>query len=162
MSALSAVFLTSIHSCSTIDFVANAMTTAYGKGEVSLRLGLDDVYSVFDPAAWRASSLGISPVVSAKAAGIVLVSWIFLTTAVKRSHDRDRSGWWIVPFFALPNSYNHSSDSSPDSHFMSIPSSISFVSMIWGFVELYFLRGSRKTNRFGPNPLAPVRTEKRW
>ena len=28
-----------------------------------------------------------------------------------------------------------------------------FVLMIWGFVELYFLRGTRRTNRFGPNPL---------
>ncbi|HXI06100.1 MAG TPA: DUF805 domain-containing protein [Bradyrhizobium sp.] len=162
MLALLAVFLTLIHLCLTIDFVANAMTTAYGKGEVSLRLGLDDVYSVFDTAAWRALSLGILPVVLAKAAGIVLVLWIFLATSVKRLHDRDRSGWWIVPFFSLPNLYNHYSDPLPDSYFMLIPSLILFVLMIWGFVELYFLRGSRKTNRFGPNPLAPVRTEKRW
>jgi hypothetical protein len=45
---------------------------------------------------------------------------------------------------------------------MLIPSLIMFVLMMWGFVELYFLRGSRKTNRFGPNPLLPVTTERRW
>ena len=27
------------------------------------------------------------------------------------------------------------------------------VLMIWGFVELYFLRGTKWTNRFGSNPL---------
>jgi hypothetical protein len=25
--------------------------------------------------------------------------------------------------------------------------------MIWGFVELYFLRGTKWTNRYGPDPL---------
>ena len=33
---------------------------------------------------------------------------------------------------------------------------------IWAFVELYCLKGSRKTNRFGGNPLAPVDTRPRW
>jgi hypothetical protein len=28
---------------------------------------------------------------------------------------------------------------------------IAFVGCIWGFIELYFLKGSRKTNRFGPD-----------
>ena len=26
---------------------------------------------------------------------------------------------------------------------------------VWGFVEMYCLKGSRKTNRFGADPLAP-------
>ena len=45
---------------------------------------------------------------------------------------------------------------------MLIPALIAFVLMIWGFVELYLLSGSRKTNRFGPNPLLPVKAERRW
>ena len=38
------------------------------------------------------------------------------------------------------------------------------VLCIWGFVEMYCLKGTRKTNRFGPNPLAPPRhdTRPRW
>jgi uncharacterized membrane protein YhaH (DUF805 family) len=156
------VFVWLIYLCLMIDFVAHAMGIAHGSGKVSLHLGLDDIYSVFDPAAWRALSLGILPVVLAKATGIVLVLWIFLATSIKRLHDRDRSGWWIVPFFALPNLYNHYSDLLPDSYFMMVPALILFVLMIWRFVELYFLSGSRKTNRFGPNPLQPVNTTKRW
>ena len=27
---------------------------------------------------------------------------------------------------------------------------------------MYFLKGSRKTNRFGPDPLQPVDTRPRW
>ena len=37
-----------------------------------------------------------------------------------------------------------------------------FVLYLWGFVEMYCLKGSRKTNRFGPNPLAPIETGPRW
>ena len=31
----------------------------------------------------------------------------------------------------------------------------SAVLCLWGFVEMYCLKGSRKTNRFGADPLAP-------
>ena len=33
-----------------------------------------------------------------------------------------------------------------------------FVLWIWGFVELCCLKGSRRTNQFGPDPLQPVDT----
>ena len=33
---------------------------------------------------------------------------------------------------------------------------------MWGFVELCFLKGSRKTNRFGSDPLAPRDMRPRW
>src|SRR5215813_7619521 len=131
MLAFLMVFVTLIYFCLTIDFVAHAMATAHGSGKVALRLGLDDAYSVFDPAAWRALSFGILPVVLSKAIGIVLVLWIFLATSIKRLHDRDKSGWWMVPFFALPNLYNHTSDLLPDSYFMMVPALILFVLMIW-------------------------------
>ena len=43
-----------------------------------------------------------------------------------------------------------------------LPGLVAFVFLIWGFVEMYFLKGSRKTNRFGPDPLAPIDTRPRW
>src|SRR4029077_1072103 len=145
-----------------INFVAHAMGTAHGRGEVSFGFDLNDIFLVLDPAAWRALSFAKLPIVMVRAAGMVLFVWIFSAIAIKRLHDRDKSAWWMVPFFVLPNLYNHFSDLLPDSYFMLIPSLIMFVLMMWGFVELYFLRGSRKTNRFGPNPLAPVTTARRW
>ncbi|MCP4619825.1 MAG: DUF805 domain-containing protein [Bradyrhizobium sp.] len=146
----------------TIDFVEQAMGTPPGGGKVSFGFNVLDIFSVLDPAAWRSLSFAKLPMVLVKAIGTVLFFWIFLATSIKRLHDRDKSGWWMVPFFAVPHLYNHFSDLLPDSYFVLIPAGIAFVLMIWAFVELYFLSGSRKTNRFGPNPLLQVPAERRW
>ena len=85
--------------------------------------------------------------------------------SVKRLHDRDKSGWWIVPFFVLPGLYKQLAEWLPDNfYFVMLLALIVFVFCIWGFVEMYFLKGSRKTNRFGADPLAPVPrdTRPRW
>jgi len=37
-----------------------------------------------------------------------------------------------------------------------------FVFTIWGFVEMYCLRGTKGRNRFGPDPLAPRDTRPGW
>jgi uncharacterized membrane protein YhaH (DUF805 family) len=50
--------------------------------------------------------------------------------AIKRYHDRDKSGWWICIIF------------------------IPIIGIIWYIVELGFLRGTEGENRFGPDPLA--------
>jgi uncharacterized membrane protein YhaH (DUF805 family) len=160
--SLMIIFVALVYSALTINFVAHAIGTPHGKGEVSFGFDLDDIFMVLDPAAWRALSFAKLPMVLVKAIGMVLFLWIFAATSIKRLHDRDKSGWWMVPFFAVPNLYNHFSDLFPDSYFMLIPSVIAFLLMIWGFVELYFLRGSRKTNHFGPNPLLTVETKPHW
>ena len=53
--------------------------------------------------------------------------------AIKRCHDRDKSGWFVLISF------------------------IPVVGPIWLLVELGFLRGSDGQNRFGPDPLAATR-----
>jgi uncharacterized membrane protein YhaH (DUF805 family) len=161
--ALMIAFVLLLTSALKIPFVAHAIGTPQDKGGVSFSIDLNDVFVVLDPAAWRTLSLAKLPMVLVRAIGMVLFVWVFVATSVKRLHDRDKSAWWMVPFFALPNFYNHFSDWLPDSYFMLVPSFIMFALMMWGFVELYFLRGSRKTNRFGPNPLLQVTTtERRW
>lgn len=151
--SLMIAFVGLIYSALTINFVAHAVSTPDGKGKISFDFDLDDIFMVFDPAAWRALSLAKLPMVLVKAAGMVLFLWIFLATSIKRLHDRDRSAWWMVPFFAVPGLYDHFSDLLPGSYFALITGLIMFVLMTWGFVELYFLRGTKWTNRFGPNPL---------
>jgi uncharacterized membrane protein YhaH (DUF805 family) len=89
-----------------IDFVAHAMGTPHGSGKVSFGFNVDDIFSVLDPAAWRALSLAGLPMLLVKAIGTVLFFWMFLATSIKRLHDRDKSGWWMVPFFAVPHLYN--------------------------------------------------------
>jgi uncharacterized membrane protein YhaH (DUF805 family) len=53
-----------------------------------------------------------------------------VTLAIKRCHDRGKSGWFVLISF------------------------IPVIGSIWLLVELGFLRGSEGENRFGPDPLA--------
>lgn len=59
---------------------------------------------------------------------IVAMIWPALAVGVKRCHDRDRSGWFLL--IGL----------------------IPFVNL-WLAVELFFLRGTQGPNRFGPDPV---------
>ena len=70
------------------------------------------------------------------AAGAVLVLvgilniWINLANNVKRFHDRDKSGWWVLIAF--------------------VPA----IGALWILIECGFLKGTGGSNRFGPDPLA--------
>jgi uncharacterized membrane protein YhaH (DUF805 family) len=61
-----------------------------------------------------------------------LMIWINLAIQVKRWHDRDKSGWWIL-IGVIP-----------------------IVGPIWSFVETGCLRGTFGPNRYGPDPIAAV------
>ena len=52
--------------------------------------------ALLDPATYRSLSLTglFTPV--AKAIATALFAWVYLATSIKRLHDRDRSGWWII------------------------------------------------------------------
>ena len=60
--------------------------------------------------------------------GLALL-WPSLAVAVKRYHDRDKSGWWILILF------------------------IPIIGLVWYIVELGFLPGTPGPNRFGLDPL---------
>ncbi len=59
-----------------------------------------------------------------------LMAVMNVSTHVRRWHDRDKSGWWIL--IGL----------------------IPMVGPIWSFVECGFLDGTPGPNRFGPSPKA--------
>ncbi len=83
-------------------------------------------------------------------------AWCYAAASIKRLHDRMRSGWWMVPFVVAPGLFDHLKELLADSHAVAVLGLVMFVLYIWGFVELYFLRGTRGPNRLGPDPLAPV------
>ena len=66
-----------------------------------------------------------------------------------------------MPFFILPCFSSYLPDWLTDSTFMALLSLAFFILGIWGFIELGFLRGTDRTNRFGPDPLAEDDTRKR-
>ncbi len=60
---------------------------------------------------------------------LLLMLWPALAVGIKRSHDRNRSAWFLLIGF------------------------IPIVGAIWLLVELAFLRGTVGANRFGPDPV---------
>lgn len=85
--------------------------------------------------------------------------WFLAATTIKRLHDRDRSGWWMPIFFVVPALFGKLSDKLGGSSVAVFLAWIAVALSLWGIVELYFLKGTRGPNRFGPDPLAPVDTE---
>jgi uncharacterized membrane protein YhaH (DUF805 family) len=55
--------------------------------------------------------------------------WIGLAANVKRWHDRDKSGWWILINL------------------------VPVIGGLWSLIETGFLPGTHGSNRFGPDPL---------
>jgi uncharacterized membrane protein YhaH (DUF805 family) len=119
----------------------------------SFSLGVNDVFRLVDPETYRSHAPAHLPILVIKTAGSSLFLWVYLAISVKRLHDRDKSAWWMVPFFVLPGLYNQFSDRHDDSYLVIPLGLIAGVLCLWGAIEMYFLKGSRKTNRFGPNPL---------
>ena len=58
--------------------------------------------------------------------------WIMLAVVLKRAHDREKGGGWVVFFLWCP-----------------------IVGWAWGLVELGFLKGDVGANFYGPSPKRP-------
>lgn len=56
--------------------------------------------------------------------------WPMLALQVKRWHDRDKSGWWVLINF------------------------VPLIGGLWALIECGFLEGTKGPNKFGPDPLA--------
>ncbi len=127
-----------------------------------LEFHLDDVFNIIDPASYRSLSWADLPALPVKAIGTALFVWVYFATSIKRLHDRDKSGWWMIPFFVGPGIFNQYADRLGDSYLLIATGLVAFAFLLWGFIEMFFRKGSRKTNRFGPNPLQPPDTRPRW
>ena len=124
-------------------------------GPIEVCFGIQEIFALTGRLLHGSFSLLDASKLAGNLFGMTVFMWIMLAVAIKRLHDRDRSGWWIVPFFVAPSFANDLTGWLDDSilSFLAFPIGLAlFVLCIWGFVELGFLRGSFATNRFGPNP----------
>jgi uncharacterized membrane protein YhaH (DUF805 family) len=146
--------------------LAGAFALLGGTRPIDFGLSLGDFFAIFDPAAYRSLAPAPLAVFLFKAASSAVLLWIGFAIAVKRLHDRDKSGWWIVPFFVVPGLYNTFGEQLPNIYVLGMMlAAATFLLYLWGFIELYCLKGSRKTNRFGADPLAtspPSDTRPPW
>jgi len=88
---------------------------------------------------------------------IVLVVYIPMVVSgfmvgIKRLHDRDKSGWWLLVFYVLPGVLSTLGENLAAGGL--IFSLASFAVSLWALVELGFLRGTAGPNRYGSDPLA--------
>ena len=88
--------------------------------------------------------------------------WCYAAAAIKRLHDRNKSGWWIVPYLVLPGLYGQFSEWLGGSWPAVFIGYATFIALVWGLLEMCCLRGTRGPNRFGSDPLAPVEASARW
>jgi uncharacterized membrane protein YhaH (DUF805 family) len=110
---------------------------------------------------------GLVPVFFLIYAVIGIGSFIsYLAVVIKRLHDRDKSGWWLLIFVVLPGvlvgisggitmmaMMNSGSDIPEPSPLAMIVYLIGAAIGLWAFVELFCLRGTIGANKYGPDPL---------
>jgi uncharacterized membrane protein YhaH (DUF805 family) len=77
-----------------------------------------------------------------------------ISVAIKRLHDRDKSGWWCVPFLVLPGLLQSAANGLVSPATAIVLSVVAMILSIWGIVELGCLRGTIGANPFGDDPLA--------
>jgi uncharacterized membrane protein YhaH (DUF805 family) len=92
------------------------------------------------------------------AIGTPMFAWCYAAISIKRLHDRNKSGWWMVPFFVVPGLFDQFEDRLGDSFWVACLGLIMSIMCLSGVVEMCFLKGASGPNRFGPDPLAPADT----
>jgi uncharacterized membrane protein YhaH (DUF805 family) len=141
--------------------LALVLSVVFGTSVKSVHFSITDIFN--DPpsfpfsvsfgdtgAAWLASLL-----FHVFAAPIVVEGIRMLAVGtIKRLHDRNKSGWLIVPFFIAPVLLNKMAgwlgDTWPGDFLMLVAIALG----LWCFVEMLCLQGTMGPNRFGPDPLA--------
>ena len=73
-----------------------------------------------------------------------------IAVGLKRLHDRDMSGWWLLVFYLLPALLDSIGRGLGIPIIFSVAGA---VISIWALVVLGFLRGTAGTNQYGPDPL---------
>ena len=147
-----------------IGLVIAAAYSLFGVGK-GFHFGASDLFRLIDPDAWLSLTWADLPRLLTKLFGTSLLMWVYFALSIKRLHDRGKSGWWMVPFFALPGLHSQFAERLPDSY-ADLPLAIAAFGLgLWGFIEMYCLKGSRQTNRFGADPLTaepPVDARPPW
>lgn len=90
---------------------------------------------------------------------VILIASI--AVGVKRLHDRNKSGWYLLLFYFVPGVLAALSvlidefveDSSIIATVLTL---LAFALIVWALVELGCLRGTVGTNPYGPDPVAPA------
>jgi uncharacterized membrane protein YhaH (DUF805 family) len=86
-------------------------------------------------------------------AGMIALAMIVsgCIVGIKRLHDRNKSGWWLLLFYLLSGVLDVAGMTGKLPLLFELGS---VAISIWALVELGCLRGTAGTNQYGPDPLA--------
>jgi uncharacterized membrane protein YhaH (DUF805 family) len=92
---------------------------------------------------------------------IIVIVIASIAVGVKRLHDRNKSGWYLLLFYFVPCTLAALSvligafveDSSIIATVLAL---LAFALVVWAFVEMGCLRGTIGVNQYGPDPVAPA------
>lgn len=90
---------------------------------------------------------------------VILISSI--AVGVKRLHDRNKSGWYLLLFYLVPGILatiailvgTFMDDSAIIATLLGL---VALAICVWAFVEMGCLRGTIGANQYGPDPVAPA------
>jgi uncharacterized membrane protein YhaH (DUF805 family) len=107
---------------------------------------------------WSADSIDPAQLLSAGLAPTILIGALIIVTfvsslaiGIKRLHDRDKTGWWLLLYYFGPAVLQSLADYAGALRVVFIIAA--FVLSLWALIDLGFLRGTPGPNRFGPDPL---------
>jgi uncharacterized membrane protein YhaH (DUF805 family) len=84
-------------------------------------------------------------------AALIVGLWGGVAIGIKRLHDREKPGWWLLIFWVLPTIL--SGIGSALGGIGMVLSLASLAISIWALVELGCLKGTTGSNMYGPDPL---------
>ena len=98
----------------------------------------------------------VIPIVGAILGALIALASIVcgVFVGIKRLHDRDKSGWWLLLFYLGPTILDGIGRSIGGVGFAFSLGGLAIS--IWAFVELGCLRGTAGPNQYGADPLAGV------
>jgi uncharacterized membrane protein YhaH (DUF805 family) len=90
---------------------------------------------------------------------VILISSV--AVGVKRLHDRNKSGWYLLLFYLVPSILvvigvligAFVEDSTIIATVLGL---LAFAIGVWAFIEMGCLRGTIGVNQYGPDPVAPA------
>ena len=137
----------------------------FGSGAVhEFGFGTGEIFRIIDPAAYpvafetiRSSNPASADYfipLSFYAIGTPLFLWVYFATSIKRLHDRNKSAWWMIPFFVIPGLFDQFDDHLPDTYPFLALSLAAAALWLWGVIEMCVLKGTAGPNRYGADPVA--------
>ncbi|HEV2650104.1 MAG TPA: DUF805 domain-containing protein [Rhizomicrobium sp.] len=146
---------------------------------LQMTLGFGALFDVMQSKTTWSAAVAATPSFFPVMAGLyVIFMYVYLSIVTKRLHDRDKSVWWLLVFILLPAvcqipfllhlpeflanlseamkaaAEHRPPPEPPQDPIATIGNGIASIIGLWAFVELYILKGTEGTNRFGPDPLA--------